>query len=94
MGISELEYFLLSSGGEAISIRAFAENARDGWRYSRSAVIETSRGIEVADAVLFGEEGRMRYGELQEPTEFLNAKRGGLLVAIERKHKFKSEAPE
>ena len=48
VGISGLEYSLLGPGEELISIMALAENARDECGTAGFAVIETSRGIEVA----------------------------------------------
>ena len=42
LGISELEYFLLSPRDDAMSIFSFAENALDERGYSRFAMNETS----------------------------------------------------
>ena len=53
--------------GEAISIMSFAEKACGEWGYKRFAVIETSRGIEVAEAgrcAKAAQKNRTRYGEL------------------------------
>ena len=62
-------------------------SANSGKRvYSRISVIETSRGMEVADAARFGEEARknrVRFSELSGTIEFPSAKQSRLLVAIE-----------
>ena len=60
-------------------------------------MIETSRGIEVADAARFGEEAenhRIRYSELQEAIEFSNAKQSTLSAAMGRKQKLRIGAPQ
>ena len=62
-----------------------AENARNEWRHSRFVVFEV--GVEVADAARFGEEARknrIRYSELQEAVEFLNAKQSKLWSQMEQ----------
>ena len=53
VGVSDLAYFLLIPGEEAINILSFAEQARDELGYSWFAVIETSRGTAVVDAALW-----------------------------------------
>ena len=104
VGISKMEYFLLSPG---VSIFSFAENAWDGdtadsWcskeaeALSRFVLFERSRGIEVADPARFGEEARktrMTHNELHETAKFLNAKHGKLLAQMERKQNFDVLSP-
>ena len=62
VGISEWEHFLLSRGDGAISILSFAENACDDGGRKKFAVLETKRGIEVADRLRFCEALRENQG--------------------------------
>ena len=75
---------------------SFAENTPGRMGYIRFAEIETSQGIEVADAARFGKEARkngMKYSDLQNTVEFLNAKHGELLAKMERKGKCDTGVP-
>ena len=89
-GSQLLEHFLLSLGDEAIRIFSFAGNALDEWGYNRCAVIETSRGVAVAEAGRCGEvaqKNRMRYGELRGGIKHLQSQQSMLMTTTERKNK-------
>ena len=55
VGITELEHFLIIPGDEAISIFSFAEDACDEDGRKKFAVVETMRGVEVAQTGRFFE---------------------------------------
>ena len=83
---------------EAISILSFGENACDEGGRRKFAVLETQRGVEVAERGRFfkalQEHQDRNYSELQEAIEYMKEKRSKLLETMERKQKLMVSGPK
>ena len=79
VGTAELVRFLLSPGDEAISFLSLADKACDEGGRKKFAVLQTKRGVEVAEIGRFFnalEENQDRsYRELQEVIEYMKEQR-------------------
>ena len=88
---NELEHFLLSPEDNAISVLSFVENACEEGGRKTFAVLESKRGIEVAEISrvfeALQEYQHRNHSKLQEAIENLDAKQSRLLATMERKQK-------